>query len=107
MHWRVKGAIQRVLGKVPAGERLHYLLQNKVGGLRHLDREIEAKVEDWRLMVGHLRTSGIGVHSTRFFEMGTGWYTTFPFCLYLGGAGSVITCDLTRHLEPDLVRAMT
>lgn len=107
MHWRVKGAIQRVLGNLPAGERLHYLLQSKVGGLRRLDSEIEAKVEDWRLMIGHLRTAGFGVHGTRFFEMGTGWYTTFPFCLYLGGAASVITCDLNRHLRPPLVRAMT
>lgn len=106
MNWRVKGAIQRVLGKVPAGERLHFHLQRRLGGLRTLDREIEAKVEDWRLMVGHLRTSGFKVAGTRFFEMGTGWYTTFPFALYLAGAKSVDTCDLNRHLDDELVRAM-
>ncbi len=106
MHWRVKGAIQRVLGKVPAGDRLHFHLQRRLGGLRTLDREIEAKVEDWRLMVGHLRTAGFKVAGTRFFEMGTGWYTTFPFCLYLAGARSVDTCDLNRHLDPELVKAM-
>lgn len=106
MHWRVKGAIQRVLGKVPAGERLHFHLQRRLGGLRTLDREIEAKVEDWRLMVGHLRTAGFKVAGTRFFEMGSGWYTTFPFCLYLAGARSVDTCDLNRHLDDELVRAM-
>lgn len=107
MHWRIKGAIQRVLGKVPAGERLHFHLQRRLGGLRTLDREIEAKVEDWRLMVGHLRTSGFKVAGTRFFEMGTGWYPTFPFCLYLTGAKSVETCDLNRHLDHELAQAMT
>lgn len=106
MNWRVKGAIQRVLASAPAGERLHYLLQKGFGGLRKFDREVEIKVDDWKLMVGHLRTAGFPVEDTRFFEMGSGWYPTFPFCLYLGGARSVDTCDLNRHLKPELARAM-
>lgn len=106
MHWRVKGAIQKVLGHAPAGERLHYVLQRRLGGLRNFDRELAAKIEDWRLMVGHLRTSGFEVAGTRFLEMGSGWYPTFPFSLYLAGAASVDTLDLNRYLKPDLMVAM-
>jgi hypothetical protein len=107
MHWRVKGGIQKVLGHVPLGERLHYELQKRAGGLRAFDRELGAKIEDWRLMVGHLRSVGVPIEGTRFLEMGTGWYPTFPFCLFLGGARSVITVDLNRYLKPELALRMT
>lgn len=107
MNWRLKGGIQKVLGHMPLGERLHYELQKRAGGLRAFDRELTAKIEDWRLMVGHLASVGIPVAGTRFLEMGTGWYPTFPFCLYLAGARSVITVDLNRYLKPELTLRMT
>ncbi len=106
MNWRVKGAIQRLLTKVPAGERIHYELQRRAGGLRNFERELEAKVEDWRLMVGHLAAVGRPIAGAHLLEMGSGWYPTFPFCLYLGGAAQVTTVDLNRYLKPDLMLAM-
>lgn len=107
MHWRIKGGIQKVLGSIPFGDRLHYQLQKRAGGLRAFDRELEVKIEDWRLMAGHLRSAGVAVADTRFLEMGTGWYPTFPFSLFLGGAASVITVDLRRHLKAELTVRMT
>jgi SAM-dependent methyltransferase len=104
MHWRLKGLIQKALGVVPGGAHLHYWLQRTGGGLRDLGAECDSKVDDWQLMVGHLRSVGIPIAGTRFLEMGTGWYPTFPFCLYLAGAGGVDTLDLHRHLKPDLTR---
>lgn len=102
MHWRVKGAIQKVLGVVPRGERLHYVLQRRGGGLKNFDRELDMKVEDWDIMVTQLRAAGIAVAETRFMEMGSGWYPTFPLCLYFAGARSVDTFDLNRHMKVDL-----
>jgi SAM-dependent methyltransferase len=107
MNWRLKGGIQKLLGHVPFGERIHYELQKRAGGLRAFDRELAAKIEDWRLMTGHLRSVGFPVAGTRFLEMGTGWYPTFPFCLFLAGAASVITVDLNRYLKPELTLRMT
>jgi SAM-dependent methyltransferase len=106
MNWRMKGAIQKVLGFVPKGDELHYQLQRRFGGLRDLSHELDAKLEDWRLMAGHLADAGMPIQGTRFVEMGTGWYPTFPFCLYLGGAARVDTIDLNRYLRPDLTREM-
>ena len=106
MNWRMKGAIQKVLGMVPAGDELHYQLQRRFGGLRDLTRELDAKLEDWRLMAGHLADHGIPIQGTRFVEMGTGWYPTFPFSLYLGGAARVDTIDLNRYLRPELTVQM-
>ncbi|WP_157786169.1 methyltransferase domain-containing protein [Dyella japonica] len=103
MHWRAKGVLQKLLGSVPGGEQAHYLLQRRFGGLRGFTREFEIKMDDWRLMAGHLRDAGLPIAGARLFEIGSGWYPTFPFACYLGGAKQVITVDLTRHIKWDLV----
>ena len=105
MHWRIKGLVQKTLGVLPGGEGLHYRLQRRFGGLQNFHRELSVKVEDWQIMVRHLRDAGVSLPSSHFFEIGTGWYPTFPFALYLAGARRVTTYDLTRHLQDDLVRA--
>lgn len=103
MHWRIKGLAQKVLGVMPAGDKLHYRMQRGFGGLRDFSRELAVKVEDWQIMIGHLRSAGVAMDRARFFEIGTGWYPTFPFALYLAGARRVTTYDLTRHLQMGLV----
>lgn len=104
MNWRFKGFVQKALGVLPGGTELHYILQRRYGGLRDFDTECDTKVEDWRLMLGHLNSVGIALPGARLLEMGTGWYPTFPFCLFLGGAARVDTVDLKPHLRPELTR---
>jgi SAM-dependent methyltransferase len=106
MHWRVKGAIQKVLGYVPGGDRAHYALQRYAGGLTNFGRECDIKVDDWRLMMGHLRASKVPLEGATLLEMGTGWYPTFPVCLYLAGASRVFTFDLNPHLKPEMTIAL-
>ena len=105
MHWRMKGLVQKTLGVVPGGEALHYRLQRRYGGLQNFRKELATKVEDWQIMVRHLRDAHVAISSSHFFEIGTGWYPTFPFALYLAGARRITTYDLNRHLQDDLVRA--
>ena len=107
MHWRLKGGIQRALGRVPFGDRLHYQLQKRLGGLRLFNDELARKIDDWCLMARQLDSVGLPVSNSRFLEMGTGWYPTFPFCLFLGGAKAVMTVDLNPHLRRDLTLRMT
>jgi SAM-dependent methyltransferase len=106
MDWRIKGGIQKILGRVPAGEKLHYFLQRHGGGLTNFARECDVKLDDFGLMVGHFHTVGIPVAGSAFLEMGTGWYPMFPLALYLGGAASVDTLDLNRHLKKDRTIAL-
>jgi hypothetical protein len=106
MHWRVKGSVQKVLGVLPGGDRAHYMLQRYAGGLTNFGRECDIKVDDWRLMMGHLRTSKVPLEGATLLEMGTGWYPTFPVCLYLAGAERVYTFDLNRHLKPEMTVAL-
>lgn len=108
MNWRLKGTIQKFLGSLPRGYEIHYRLQRRFGGLRNFTAEVDTKVEDWSCMASHLSNAGVPVQGTRFVEMGTGWYPTFPFCLCLGGAASIDTIDLDCHLRPELaLRAAT
>jgi SAM-dependent methyltransferase len=106
MDWRVKGVIQKVLGCVPAGHALHHALQRRVGGLADFGRECDIKVDDWRLMMGHLHAAKARVEGGTLLEMGTGWYPTFPMCLYLAGAARVHTVDLNRLLRPEMAIAL-
>lgn len=103
MHWRIKGLIQKILGVHPAGAGLHYQLQRRFGGLTDFSRELATKVDDWTIMVGHLRAAGTAIDGARMVEIGTGWYPTFPLACYLAGAARVSTFDLTRHLQPQLL----
>jgi SAM-dependent methyltransferase len=105
MDWRVKGVIQKVLGGVPGGDRVHYMLQRRGGVLRNFETECDIKVDDWRLMMGHLRESRARVAGASFFEIGTGWYPAFPLLLYFAGAARVDTVDLHALLRDELVLA--
>ena len=104
MNWKLKGTVQAAVGRLPAGDTLHYWMQRSLGGLRNFEREAESKMFDLCLMVEHLASAGVTVAGARFIEIGTGWYPTFPFGLALLGAARVDTFDLNRYLKPELVR---
>jgi SAM-dependent methyltransferase len=104
MHWRVKGALQKVLGVVPGGDALHYQLQRRAGGLRNVEREMRIKVEDWEVMVDMLQRCGVGIAGQRMLEIGSGWYPLFPIALHAAGAARIVTVDLNRYLRPELTR---
>ena len=104
MNWKHKALIQKILGHMPWGDFLHYQLQRKAGGLKDVSSECRSKIEDWRIMMGHLCSVGVVPEESRFMEIGTGWYPTFPFCLYLLGAKSIQTFDLNPHLKKDLTQ---
>ena len=106
MDWRLKGAIQKVLGHVPGGERIHYLLQQRGGGLTNFAAECDMKVDDWSIMIGHLVAAGIPIAGATLMEMGTGWYPTFPLCLHLAGAARVHTVDLNPYLKAEKTIAL-
>ena len=107
MNWRVKGVVQKMLSHLPGGRACNDRLQQTLGGLRHFDANIAAKVHhDWIVLMYHMRALGCRPQGLRFMEFGTGWYPTLPFCYSLVGAANVITFDLTRHLDRRLTWRM-
>ncbi len=104
MHWRLKAGIQKSLSILPGGTWMHQRLQRRFGDLRRFERELSAKVEDWTIMVHHLRGAGTTFAGARFVEIGTGWCPALPLACYLAGAARVATYDRIRRLQPDLLR---
>ncbi|MGZ3416681.1 MAG: methyltransferase domain-containing protein [Polyangiales bacterium] len=102
MHWRLKGAIQSILGAVPRGAELHYFLQRRAGGLKDFTAELRTKIDDGLLMLGNLRDVRTPIAGSSFLEIGSGWYPTLPLLLHFGGAKSIHTVDLNRHMRLDL-----
>jgi SAM-dependent methyltransferase len=102
MHWKVKGIIQKVLSIMPGGVAVNDALQKTVGLLANFEANVDMKVrEDWLVFMEHLKDLNVGAQGLDFFEVGTGWYPSLPFCFSLSGARRVVTCDLKRHLRPD------
>jgi SAM-dependent methyltransferase len=101
--WRVKGTVQKVLGFVPGGSRIHLQLQRRVGGLRDFGRECDLRVDEWAVMVRHLRAAGVDIRGATMLELGTGWFPTLPLCSYLAGVGHMYTFDRVRLVERDML----
>src|SRR6185312_16159963 len=106
MDWRTKGMLQKVLGVMPGGAAVHYQLQRRFGGLRDFDREFDIKIDDWRLMANQLREVGVPVAGARLFEIGSGWYPTFPLCCFLAGARRGVPVAEVRQRQQQLAGAL-
>jgi SAM-dependent methyltransferase len=101
MHWKIKGAIQKILSGVPGGKQLNDRLQ-LVSGLRNFEGNIADKVGDWTQTCRYLRDVQFAIPGSQVVEVGTGWYPVLPMCFRLAGVGSIKTYDVQRHLNFEL-----
>lgn len=102
MHWKIKAYTQKLLSAVPFGSAINDLLQRTAGGLRDFEKNLEVKVNDWSSFAAWMREVGVSPAGLHYLEIGTGWFPTLPLCWSLAGASSVVTFDLTRHLNRKL-----
>ncbi|MBZ5595219.1 MAG: class I SAM-dependent methyltransferase [Acidobacteriia bacterium] len=87
---------------IPGGIALNDALQKTIGGLSNFEANIDMKViQDWLVFMRHLKNLNIDPQGLDYFEVGTGWYPTLPFCFSLAGARRVLTYDLNRHVRPN------
>ena len=100
MDWRIKGVVQGLLSRVPAGEALNDGLQRLMGGrvdpAKHIDMKFEG---DWLVLMRVLRELKFEVPGQTLMEVGTGWLPVLPLCFALCGAREVHSYDLNRHLS--------
>ena len=103
MHWKLKAAIQNVMGRLPSdlANPIYYGLQRSCGGLRRTSpvSRFKAGIE----MAHRLRLFERSVGSAAFLEVGTGHQLNLPLSLWLCGAGRITTVDLNRYLRERLV----
>jgi SAM-dependent methyltransferase len=101
MHWKIKGCVQKVLGSIPGGKNLNDRLQ-LVGGLRNFERNIDAKLSDWKQACHYLADVQFVIPGATIVEIGTGWYPVLPICFGFAGARCVKTYDIQRHINARL-----
>ncbi len=101
MDWRLKGAIQKALGYVPGGRRIHERLHRRIADF---GRECDLAVDDWRRLMAHLRSCGVTVQGATLVEIGAGRAPALPLCFYLAGAAHIFALDRDRRIEDELVR---
>jgi hypothetical protein len=106
MHWRVKGLVQKALSHIPGGVCLNDHLQQRFGALRHFERNVASKVEDWNLSIRYLQSVDFNVRDATLVEIGTGWYPTLPICFRLAGVKRVVSYDICRHMDATLTFRM-
>jgi SAM-dependent methyltransferase len=91
---------------MPGGKRLNDHLQRTLGEVRHFERHVASKVEDWKLSLQYLNDVEFDVRGTTVVEIGTGWHPTLPICFGLAGVKRVMTFDTIRHLDAELTFRM-
>jgi SAM-dependent methyltransferase len=101
MRWNTKALIQRVLSVTPAGEKIYYWGQFRVGGLR--DFRVESRARQGELLLESLAGIGEDVCGRRAVEIGTGWVPIIPLLFWLHGQEECHTYDVTQLLSPQLV----
>lgn len=101
MKWTTKALIQRVLSRVPAGEKIYYIGQFQVGRLRHF--KVDSKVQQGRRLLDSCNKAGVSIAGQRTVEIGTGWAPVIPLLFWLLRQKECHTYDTSELLSPSLV----
>jgi hypothetical protein len=103
MNWKIKSAVQRGCACVPLVRQPLYLLMQRFCGQLTKGYNYDFLLEEVVRLIQLLPATGSEVVGARVMEVGTGWRIDAPLAFFLCGASKVITCDLSRYLQPQLV----
>jgi SAM-dependent methyltransferase len=101
MKWEQKAKIMKILSNIPKGGVLYKFLQKKFGRLTfdpmsNIKKQIE--IANW------LHQYNISIEGKTFFEVGTGHNAIVPVSFFLSGAKRVVTVDLYRRLDYNIMK---
>ncbi len=102
MNWKTKACIMKLCAALPHGNKLYRLGQKKYG---RLDAKPMTRLPQSVEMVRWLREAGISIDGLRLFEVGTGHIPIVPIGFFLCGAKEILTVDLNRRMESNLIKA--
>jgi hypothetical protein len=106
MYWVAKASLQKVLGYLPAGDRINYLLQRKVTkGLPVNGQVFREKV---LLAVQHFNSfrehcPAIDIPTATFYEFGAGWDLIGPLTYYALGIEHQTLVDIRPNIRYELI----
>ena len=105
MKWILKAVVQKGISFLPFSHRINFFFQ------KHVTRGVflsDEYFEDRLIHCAQHYKNFRKYNSTKDFshlEVGTGWYPVVPAGMFLYGAGSITTVDLTRLSNPVFTRA--
>jgi len=99
--WVLKALIQKFISFLPGSNKINYWFQKYITkGVQLSDEYFSDKLVHAH---DHLRFYSEASRKENFssLEIGTGWYPVVPICMYLAGAGKVVSIDLSRLLNEE------
>lgn len=95
MKWILKAIIQKIISWLPNSQKINFLFQKYVTrGVRLSDQYFSDKyisaVDHIKYFKQYAKTD-----SFRVLELGSGWYPVVPIALFLSGADSVLSIDIS------------
>lgn len=95
--WILKAIVQKTISFLPWGHRINYLFQKYVTkGVQLSDAYFEDRLGHAQTHLAAWEKYGSGRPLQSTLELGAGWYPVVPVALYLCGAETIRTADITR-----------
>lgn len=95
--WILKAIVQKTISFLPYAHRINYLFQKYVTkGVQLSDAYFEDRLEHAKTHLEAWEKYSDGQPLRSSLELGAGWYPVVPLALYLYGAESIRTADITR-----------
>ena len=101
--WRTKLAIQWILAKIPAGERINHWLQR--ANRRYTPARLRKRIAESEDVCSYLERF-VALSGATVVEVGTGWLMIEPLVMVRRGAGVVHTYDHLPHVRRELTERL-
>jgi len=95
-NWKTKALVQKIISYIPLGYKLNYLMQKYITkGVLLSDEHFEDRLghasDHLKAYQNHHPLSSLKTT----LELGTGWYPVVPIAMFLAGADTIYSADLT------------
>ena len=103
MNWLIKATLQKCLGSIPGylSDPLYYAFQRSLGSLRNFNPLSRIAAVDNICRIGEIMD--FSLKDKRVLEIGTGWCPVVPLFLWIHGSKNVVSCDLNRYFNEELL----
>jgi hypothetical protein len=101
-NWKTKAIVQKIISYLPHGYRLNFLMQKYITkGVLLSDEYFEDRLghasDHLKAYQKHYPLSSLKTT----LELGTGWYPVVPIAMFLAGAETIYSVDLTSLTDKD------
>lgn len=94
--WILKAVVQKTISYLPFRHRINFFFQKYVTkGVFLTDEYFTDRLQHARNHLRYYRRFSSNAHLETTLELGTGWYPVVPICMFLSGASTIYTVDIS------------